>query len=402
MKRMLWLAVLLLCAALTGCALSAPFDPETEGVVDVIVESGGVRGYYAVNASGRKQETEVFEGDAITIYEVDGGCFETYMGIENDGDGEFINRLADIRLWDENGCAVQNTSVLNEILLAASELEHDLFDVRILRAGEEYFLHVELNVNWVSPCDLYWYDQARRGLVEVCSFDGRKTVGLRVRDLSRLASRPVYEPDQVGWTKNPLRTWRGQYRLELTADGVDLIGPEGVIARRVTGYWYVGWSDGSATGFVSADGYHVIDENAGSITAYAALSEMPERYAREYADEGFNTLNHFRFAYGEGDPQAALAALRAQFEEIRAQHAAAEEDALLEALQAALLPRYTGSENGAAFLHFAVVDDSGRTTPARLYYAPDAAAAEACASGWMTWENLGGGWYMGALDNALH
>lgn len=463
MKRMRRLALMLLCVVLTGCVSLAPFDPETAGVVDVIVESGGNRDYYAINAHGRVQETEPFEGDDIDIYEVDGDCLETYKGIDNRGRGEFISRLTDIRLWDEEGCAVQNTRVLNEVLLAASELEHDLFDARILRAGEEYFLYVELNVNWVSPCDLYWYDQTRGGLVELHSFDGQEVVGLRVRDLSRLSSRAIYLPDRAGWTQNPLQSWCGQYSLNLTEDGVNLVGTDGIIARKVTGYWHIGWSSGSGVGFASADGYHVIDTDTGSITAYASLSEMPERFAEYFADEGFHTMNGFRFAYGDGNPQAARAALRARFEENRALCDAAaaalyrhpelfahlrgsagipvdtaagriyysfgrsgderihlngsttmlqyvlgggfltaEEGEGLQAMADAMSPRNIGSENGAVFLHFAVKDDSGKTTPTRLYYAPDAASAEACAVGWITWESLGGGWYMGALDNGLH
>lgn len=450
-KILLWMALLLLA----GCAVVVPFDPETEGVLDVIVRDGDHLSYYAVNASGRSQTIAPFEGDVLDVYEVDGGCYVTYKGVGNDGDGEFVNRLEDVRLWDENGCAVTPTAMLNEVLLAGSWLEHDLWKTRILRAGEEYFLYVELNVNWVSPCELYWYDQSRHGLVQVLDFDGLETVGLRVRDLSLLAQRPVYQPDKAGLTRNPLGSWSGQCWLALEEGGVNLIGPEGTIARQVTGFVSISSSSGDWAGFVSADGYHVLAE--GKLTAYADLADVPETYAGQLAEARHATLNRFRFAYGDGDPQGTLESLKAQFERSRplfdavAQrlHAcpelfdfarstelhsyvtpegwtysrassgyderigdragtpveylqddgflAPEEWAQLQTLLDTTGARCIGSEHGAVYVQFAAMMLDGRTIPARLYYAPEAETAVACASAWPVWEELGGGWYMGAL-----
>lgn len=183
MRRMLLWPMILMLLLLTGCRgpVSIPFDPDAEGVVDVSVRSGETLHYYAVAADGRTQKTAPFEGDALTVWAVDSDCFDTYKGIDNRGRHEFINRLVDVRVWDENGSPVPRTQTLMKVLQTVSWLEHDLWEVRILRAGDAWFVYVELNVTGSSPCTLYWYDPARDGLVEVCSFNGKETVGLRVR-----------------------------------------------------------------------------------------------------------------------------------------------------------------------------------------------------------------------------
>lgn len=542
MRRWTLWVTLLLALLLTGCeAPAVPFDPETEGAVDVIVREGDAVQYYAVSGDGRVQETDAFEGDDIAVYEVDSGCFDTYLAIDEDGGSEFVNRLADVSIWDENGEPVPRTPELMRILQAASWLEHDLFTVRILRAGEDYFLYVELNVNWWAPCALYWYDPARKGLVELYEFDSRETIGLRVRDLSLLAERPVIraawrvsnplrsfcggryllrmQGDEVnlvsgdevvirdvmgywsvhgretgfvsaagyhvldektgeitgftglggmpedwaarfasdvtelrfarrpGAVTDPLKSWcDGRYQLRMEGGCVNLVGPEGTpsgsfgatslgeggsIARRVTGYWWAG-----SVGFVSADGYHVLNVDTGEVTAYASLSDMPEKYAEYFAEEDFAEMNRFPFAYGLSDFSPMLAELRTLFGENRALldglndvtsrqpewvagtnrikanavfHAVREwggwagskpdspDWPQIEALFAAMRPRYIGGEHGAVYLHFALVADNGRGAPARLYYAPEEAAADECSVGWTLWEELGGGWYLAAL-----
>ena len=535
MRKTCLLLMLALCMLLTGCAhLPVPFNPETEGAVDVIVRSGETLEYFAVSGDGRTQEAEPFESDEIIVCRVDADCFDTYKDIDEEGRGKFVNRLADVSIWDESGEPVPRTETLMRILQAASWLEHDLFNVRILRAGEAYFLYVQLNVNWWTPCTLYWYDPVRCGLVELCEFDSKETVGLRVRDLSRLSGRPVvraawrvsnplrsfcdgrYElrmqGDQVnlvsgddavirdvtgywsvhgretgfvaaggyhvlneasgeiasfagldgmpeawaarfadhvtelrfarrpGAVRNPLLTWcGGRYQLCMEGGSVNLTGPDGVIARRVTGYWslqQVGGENAHEAGFLSGDGYHVIDLDTGECTHFTSLEGRKARWVEYFAEEGFCKMNRFGFAYGLSDFTPMLAELRSRFEACRtlcseaasviSRHpdwlagancvtargvwravpqydgwSTAEPNSVdwpqVQSLFEAMQPRYVGGENGAVYLHYALVADNGRAAPARLYYIPEEAAEEVCAAAWSLWESLGGGWYLAAL-----
>lgn len=320
-----------------------------------------------------------------------------------------------------------------EILWAASWLEHDLWEVRILRAGAADFLWVKLNVTGSVPCTLYWYDPARQGLVEVCGFNGRETIGLRVRDLTMLAARPVYAPEQPRGVRETLMSWcGGRFRLTLAEDGVNLLDGDDVLARRVTGY---AWPGSGLVGVESAQGYHVLHTDTGAVTAFASLDDMPAEWAAALTEGETTRLHRFRHAYAGADCTDALDSLRADFYAHRALCSEGAETILrhpewlagrnrivargvqrempeyhgwstaapdspdwpqVRALVAALNPRYIGAEQGAVYLHFVLVGENGRSVPARLYYAPE--AAEACSACWTHWECLGGGWYLAAME----
>ena len=186
MRRLLLLMTLFLLAfLLTGCTAARPsFDPETEGTVDVIVCEDDRLLYYAATGDGRMQQIDAFTGDDINVYHAEGYHVQVF-----DENGDVA-----VQLFDEDGMPVENTPEMEAVLRAAGTIDHWIMQCRVLQAGEAWFLYVELNVNLWSPCELYWYDPARDGLVEIVRLDGKKTVGLRVRDLTRLAQQPLYAP----------------------------------------------------------------------------------------------------------------------------------------------------------------------------------------------------------------
>lgn len=379
------------CLLLTGCVSAPPFDPETEGVLDVVVLNGEATEYYAINGHGRKQAIPAFEGDEIRVYRPDYQGIECYLSEDDRGRRAFINRLTDVRLWDENGAAVENTRLMNEILLAAAELEHDLFDVKLVRCGDEWFVYAALNVNWVSPCDLYWYDQARGGLVEVYSFDGREVVGLRVRDLSKLAARPLYRPEHPPRREAPtaqldalLANLAENRDLCTTALSVLHDHPELFELLRQDHRINLTAPDGTRYYF-STD-----DRDERFCHADPALFNAPERDENGNLTERGWEQHHARMAvryvpFAYFADKGVLTA--AEMQQVQA---------MLEAMK----PVYVGQE-GAVFLHFALMDESEQTWVTRLYYAPDADVAATCSAAWPVWENLGGGWYLAALEDEL-
>nr|MBR4281220.1 hypothetical protein [Clostridia bacterium] len=187
MRKMMLLMLAMLCLLLTGCTTDVPailFDPETEGAVDVIVRDGDALAYYAVSGDGRVQETAAFTGDDVTVYSSEVWHIEIF-----DENGQ-----VDVSLMDESGAPVENTPEINAVLRAAGVIDNWIMHCRVIEADGAYFLYVELNVNWWDPCELYWYDPVRDGLVKLCSFNGWETVGLRVRELSGLSELPLYAP----------------------------------------------------------------------------------------------------------------------------------------------------------------------------------------------------------------
>jgi hypothetical protein len=56
--------------------------------------------------------------------------------------------------------------------------------MELIKDGSEYFVYIELNVNWWSPCTLYYYNQDTSKLVELYTFDDEQVTALKIRDLS--------------------------------------------------------------------------------------------------------------------------------------------------------------------------------------------------------------------------
>lgn len=325
-----------LCVQLADAGLhSAPFDPETEGVVDVIVQDfgGGRETCFTVNAGGSTQETAPFTSGAAVL-QADDCCFDTWHSGR-----AFLNRLTDVLLYDESGQEIPADPEVIAIMKAAAGLEHDLFGVRVFRADGACFVSVLLNVNWVIPCDLYYYDPVRDGLVEVCSFTEREVTGLRVRDLTPLRQKPLYTPARAG----------GSAATEEAA---------GIIRDRVCAH---------------RDTLQAAAELLLSRPALLECLNIDLQHLWQFPDQEAYTTFADRIRTG-GLTEA--------------------EQTILTAMDAAFCPSRMGPmPGGGLFIQLTHIADDGSGVPVRLCYLPGG-AGEVAAS-WTHWEALGGGWYMG-------
>ena len=122
-----------------------------------------------------------FENEA-TIYLSHYGNFE--CSVE---DGKVINRLVDTKLTDLEGNPVENIEnreIIDRIFEKAAEIDHDIFRMVIIEMDGKYFAQVNLNVNWVCPCDVYSYNPANDSFTEIYSFEHRDIVGAKLVDAS--------------------------------------------------------------------------------------------------------------------------------------------------------------------------------------------------------------------------
>ena len=163
------------------------FDPETMGVIDVIVVDhhgeDDTRHYYNIGTGRIEQVCEPFEPDDMTIYTVDRNGLESYIDREKN---KVLNRLLYIRIEDAQENEITPTSMMEAAVTCAARLEHNIMELHIFLLGSEIFLQTELNVNWWCPVELYWYDQQNDRLVELDTFDGLEVVGIRIRNLDRI------------------------------------------------------------------------------------------------------------------------------------------------------------------------------------------------------------------------
>ncbi len=144
--------------------------------------NGAKRTTYQYTLASRKriQPAEQFVPDDAVFYDVPSSCFESYI------DGDVLNRLIKMELLDANGEHVEITETIEDIFRCIEQLEHDLWKVRIIEVNGLYFAYVELNVNWWTPCTLYFYNSAQQQLVDLYTWDFEEVTALRIRSIKGL------------------------------------------------------------------------------------------------------------------------------------------------------------------------------------------------------------------------
>lgn len=83
-----------------------------------------------------------------------------------------VNRVLSTSVTDSHGNEIEADSTVQSILQAvATDINHDIIEAKIFEDGQEYFVAVQLNVNWQSPCDFYRYDADAGKLELLYSWD---------------------------------------------------------------------------------------------------------------------------------------------------------------------------------------------------------------------------------------
>ncbi len=166
------------------------FDPEKEGIIDVIVNAGlsvlsgrqeNETRYYTLASDRRMRLTDAFEPDVSATYTVPHGCFESYTDRSKN---KVLNRLNYMALMDADQKQLTVSEKQARVFRRIAELEHDLFMIRFIETGGQIFVYIELNVNLWDPCDLYWYDPDADSLVLLHEWDNEEVIGLRLRNIA--------------------------------------------------------------------------------------------------------------------------------------------------------------------------------------------------------------------------
>ena len=156
------------------------FDPETSGIVKVMtVSDGGMwhepgTFFYTLADHKRIQSSDAFEPNKMSVYDASSS---TRSYIEN---GKVANRVSRIRVLDENNKKVPVTQEFGDIVHLASQINHDIMVLKILKTEAHTFVYTELNVNLWTPCTLYSYNPETRSLAEIYEWDDQKVTAIKV------------------------------------------------------------------------------------------------------------------------------------------------------------------------------------------------------------------------------
>lgn len=134
-------------------------------------------------------ETNPVSPDSWKVYRVPDDCFDSYISHDN---GKVLNRLVYMALLDENNDPCEITETACEIFDKIALLEHDLMTIKIYDVGGEIFVYIELNVNLITPCYLYYFNQSAHQMIEMASFNNRAVQGIHIISADRLHSFKYY------------------------------------------------------------------------------------------------------------------------------------------------------------------------------------------------------------------
>ena len=127
------LVLLLLWDWYKGQSQYAQFDLASEGLIQASIAKEGSDDptdlqYLAVADGSRLMPCDPFEADAMTVYDIPMGCFESYIDSEAN---KVLNRLVYIEIQDEEGNRCNSSPVIDDIFHQIALLEHDLFTLKI-------------------------------------------------------------------------------------------------------------------------------------------------------------------------------------------------------------------------------------------------------------------------------
>ena len=135
--------------------------------------------YYKVDRKNNFEKTTPFISEPINVYTVY-GCTESYIDHKQN---KVLNKLdKEYCEIEKDGKAVEINSDFKGIINDMTELEHDIWDQKILEYKNDYYLVISLNVNLWTPYELYKYDKETKKLVKICTFDGEDVIGLKIKE----------------------------------------------------------------------------------------------------------------------------------------------------------------------------------------------------------------------------
>ena len=170
-----------------------PFDPAEKGLVHVTTKSDGSpfseEGVfsYTIADKQRIQPSDAFEPNAMEVFDASSSL---YSFIE---EGRVVNHISTIIILDENRYSVPVTEEFKDIVSLASQINHDVMTLKIMKTDECTFAYTELNVNWQSPCTLYYYNPEERSLSKLYTWNDEKVTNIKVLNPALLKKlKPTY------------------------------------------------------------------------------------------------------------------------------------------------------------------------------------------------------------------
>ena len=164
------LLIILIVITLTACG-------EVRPAVNVKLElnSSSEVKYEAINEDGSITVlTKAPVLDDVDIYIADVNNFSA-----STESGKVVNKLISTAVMDNDGNEVEADEALGRLLQTiADSIQHDILEAKIFKDGQMYYIAIQTNVNWQSPCEFYQYNPSDGKLKSLCSWDDVSVLGV--------------------------------------------------------------------------------------------------------------------------------------------------------------------------------------------------------------------------------
>ena len=133
--------------------------------------------YYEVNYSGNKREVDKFKSEVDIIYNTS-GCYTW------DSDEKYINQITwdTCEILDENQNRIEINEDFKNILVDVQKNEESaIFEIKIFKIENNYYVVVPVNVNMWTPYDFYYYNLKEEKLEFIDTFSCKDIIGIKLK-----------------------------------------------------------------------------------------------------------------------------------------------------------------------------------------------------------------------------
>lgn len=135
--------------------------------------------YYEVNYKENKRQVKKFESQVDNVYTAR-GCLNWHDVV-----GIYPNEITweTCEIVNENEEKIKLNKVFKNIIsnVQKEQLEHAIFEIKILKVKDDYYVVVTLNVNFWTPYELYYYDNKTKELNKIITFSNEDVIGIKLK-----------------------------------------------------------------------------------------------------------------------------------------------------------------------------------------------------------------------------
>jgi len=135
--------------------------------------------YYEINYKFNTREINEFDSEVEEIFNTR-NCFDSFIK-----DGDVVNQLTldSCKIEDQEKNLIEITDDFKNIIenVLVVQPNHDVFEIKILKIKNNYYVVVPINVNMWTPYYFYYYNSNTKQLEHIYTFSCKDVIGIKTK-----------------------------------------------------------------------------------------------------------------------------------------------------------------------------------------------------------------------------